>query len=130
MTHSMKIIISIAILLAVLIFSGVFTVNMLYKDAGIIESQINDIEELVKNEDWPRVKELLNQMEEKWSGTEKSWTMLVDHMEIDYIDISLTRLKSYIEAEDKTLALGEVGVLRQYVRHIPEKESFKLKNVF
>ncbi len=130
MTHSMKTIITLAILLAVLICSGVYTVRMLHKDAGIIESQINRIEELVKKQDWAQVKEILSQVEEKWSGTEKTWTMLIDHTEIDYIDISLTKLKSYVEAEDTTLALGEIGVLRQYIRHIPEKESFRLKNLF
>jgi hypothetical protein len=128
-TYSIKVITTVSVLLAVLIFSGIYTTRSLYTNAGIIESQINMVENSVKAGDWAKVKALLEDVEEKWSRTEKSWTMLLDHIEIDYIDIALTRLKSYIEAEDKSLTLGEIATLRQYIRHIPEKESFKLKNL-
>jgi hypothetical protein len=39
-------------------------------------------------------------------------------------------MKKYIEVKDRALALGEIANLKQYVKHIPQKETFNFRNVF
>jgi len=61
---------------------------------------------------------------------EKAWTVFLDHEEIDNIDTSLVRISKYIETKNTSMAMSEIAVLRQFVKHIPENESLSLKNIF
>ncbi|NLD47493.1 MAG: DUF4363 family protein [Clostridiaceae bacterium] len=107
-----------------------FTLSILSKNALDLEQQINEIESYTVNKDWSSAEESLSIIEENWNKVEKTWAVLLDHMEIDNIDISLIKMAEYIKTKDSALALAEISALKQYVKHIPEKESFNLKNLF
>lgn len=119
-----------AILLILVIGTSMFTLSILSKNALDLEQQINEIESYTVNKDWSSAEESLSIIEENWNKVEKTWAVLLDHMEIDNIDISLIKMAEYIKTKDSALALAEISALKQYVKHIPEKESFNLKNLF
>ena len=112
-----------------IVFSGIIMVTGLDRTSKEMESQISAIESAAKAGNWADAKEELNIFESRWSKTRKTWSALLDHFEMDNIDTTISRLSKYIESGDIPLSLGEASLLRQYVKHIPEKESFRLSNI-
>ena len=58
------------------------------------------------------------------------WAILIDHTEIDNIDMALAKIEQYIKTGEKGLALGELSSLELLIRHIPDKEKLSLENIF
>ncbi|MCX7709940.1 MAG: DUF4363 family protein [Clostridia bacterium] len=128
--HSVKVLSSVAIIIAMILGISFFTMRTLRITSEELDSHIIKVEDSIKAGDWEKAKEELKNVEDSWSRTEKTWTKLLDHFEIDNIDTTLIRLSRFIDSNDKPLALGEAAALKQYVNHIPEKESLLLKNIF
>jgi hypothetical protein len=127
--HAVKVMTVLVILLGVVIGSGIYSFRTLSSSSRVLENHINGIEYYSKAASWEKAKEGLSYFEKDWEKTEKSWAILLDHNEMDNIDASLSKIAKYIEAKDRALTLGEVAVLGLYVKHIPDKESFNIKNI-
>ncbi|MFZ5753190.1 MAG: DUF4363 family protein [Bacillota bacterium] len=89
-----------------------------------------DIINPVKQEQWEKAKDSFAQSEKNWHKINKYWPMIIHHQEMDRIEESMSKLKGYLENEDKTEALAELNVLIRYIRHIPSKEAVNLQNIF
>lgn len=129
MNSTTGIVILAAVLLAIIISAGVFTKKGLNSASEELEAGIIRIEKSAGSQDWPKATEDLNYLQKYWSKTEKSWTMLLDHFEIDNIDTALSKMTRFIELKESSLALAEAAILKQYIKHIPEKEAFDIKNI-
>jgi len=127
--HSTKIIAFIAVLVSFIIGASVYTTRLLDVTAESIEKRIHKLEDYTKTEDWHKANSEFEKIKKEWSKTQKTWTLLLDHFEIDNIDSTLARLKNYIEAQDKVMTLGETATFFQFIKHIPQKEAFNLKNI-
>jgi len=125
-----KAVILIAAILITIIVSSMLVHNYLESSSQEITDYIENIEENTSSNDWDKAEEILSTLEELWSDTKSKWSMLIDHNEIDNIEISLKRVSSYIKEREKKLALAELSLLKQMVMHIPEKEALALENVF
>ncbi|MCX7746947.1 MAG: DUF4363 family protein [Clostridia bacterium] len=124
------IIITVLVLTLILIGASILTNRALYSSAQKLDGYITNLEKHTVSGDWTKAKEQLNVFEENWNRTEKIWSMLLDHIEIDNIDMALSRMSKFVETQNTPLALGEAAVLKHFIKHIPEKESFKLANLF
>jgi hypothetical protein len=93
-------------------------------------SPLKNVEENIKRENWEKAEENLWIFEEKWKGNKLIWALLIDHSEIDNIELSIVHIKSYITSRDLTEAKKEIAGLYLYLRHIPETEKLNLKNIF
>ena len=115
-------IIIISILL--IIFGGaIYARNFLKKSSEeiIIAKENNERE---------RVKQLSNEIYEKWEEMDKTWSIIVLHDELDNIQISLTKMKAQIEEGELEESLEELETTKFLINHIREKEKFNLKNIF
>lgn len=122
---------ALAIVLVLLILgAGILVLGALDQSSKRLESHISLMENRMQSGDWKGAKESLQILESDWSKIKGTWAMLIDHIEIDNIDTSLSRAKQYIETQQYSLALAEASVLKQFVRHIPKKEGFNLENIF
>ncbi len=128
--HSARIALSILALLVIIIGSSLIGANILSNTSGKLSGNIEKVESSTTSEDWNNALKYLDDIEKDWSKSEGIWSILIDHIEIDNIENSLTRMKKYIEVKDRALALGEIANLKQYVKHIPQKETFNFRNVF
>jgi len=124
-----KVMLWISITSVLMIAFGIYTNHYLAASSQKLESHMMQLEYKTRSEDWKDAGENLAVAKKEWEKTKKVWSMLIDHFEIDNIDATLSRVSMYIESKDKSSALAEVSVLRQYVRHIPRKESFILENI-
>lgn len=128
--HSARPLITLALLCALIIGASFYTSAVLSNDAKKLEDEINAIEESINKADWASAENGLMTIQEEWPKVENTWAILLDHIEIDNIDTSLLRMSKYVETKNVSMAISEISVLRQFVKHIPEKESFSIKNVF
>lgn len=122
--------ISIIIVILVIIFSANFIVLKHLEDTSdVLIQKIAEINYNIK-ENIDVAKELINELEEKWEETNRTWSTIVIHQELDQIELSLLTAKAAVENGLVDDALIEVNKLNFLLEHISEKESFKLKNIF
>ncbi|HWJ03565.1 MAG TPA: DUF4363 family protein [Verrucomicrobiae bacterium] len=94
-----------------------------------LSQSFEQVEQSVSSEKWDLARENLNLAHDQWETTKQWWSILLDHQEIDNIDISISRLEKYVETHGLSLSLGEVSTLKMLVEHISDKEKMNLKNV-
>lgn len=119
----------ILILIFAIIIAGIYISKGLYAASEELEINISAIEAVILARDWEKAEKLLAELKSEWAKTRNVWAMLIDHGEIDNIDMSFSKLAEYIFTKELPLAMAEASVLKQLVKHIPEKESFRLQNI-
>ncbi len=126
----MKTVLPITILLILLIVFGVLSYQRIHVSAEELLSQIDSIEALVNAEKWQEAKFALDGLKEAWKGTSTLWSILLNHREMENIELSISKLDRLIASKNITLIPSEIATLRLFIGHIPEKETFALKNIF
>lgn len=127
---TIKITAIILLLTLIIIFSGITAQRVLYNDSKKMAQQIEKLEENIVSEDWKNAGNSLDRVNMIWSKVKGKWSALVDHQEVDNIDVTLSRLQKFVESCDKSSSLSEAAALGKFVRHIPEKELPNLSNIF
>ena len=120
----------IIISLAILIVSGGFiTLYALNSEAQRLDEDLSTLEETIKNQNWDTASEKLEDFHSRWDKVRSLWSMLIDHYEIDNIELLLSELVSYVDNKDKNESLSRMSSLKTLIKHIPKKESFNLENI-
>ncbi|MGI6686363.1 MAG: DUF4363 family protein [Bacillota bacterium] len=126
----MKYYISLLVIFIGVLGLGFFIISSLSHSAVDISENLTQVSHAINEEDWPKAKEQFSQVKEKWNQHKQWWAMIIDHHEIDNIEISLTRTDEYLSHQDLSLTAGELAVLKHYLEHIPETEKVSWKNIF
>ncbi|MCO1601050.1 DUF4363 family protein [Desulfosporosinus nitroreducens] len=87
------------------------------------------LEQSISIQKWEGAQKELSTVQQSWEKNNTWWSILLDHEEIDTIDISLSRLESLLARQDVTLSLAEVSTLKLLFENLHDKEKFTLKNV-
>ncbi|MCB8815753.1 DUF4363 family protein [Desulfosporosinus shakirovi] len=87
------------------------------------------LEQSISFEKWEGAQKELSTVQQNWDKNNTWWSILLDHEEIDTIDISLSRLGSHLARQDVTLSLAEVSNLKFLFENLYDKERFTLKNI-
>ncbi len=127
---TIKIISSLIILTSLIVALSVYTQNLLYKESVKLNNTIEEIQDNVKDNRWDQASKGFKQVSNYWDSIKKTWSALIDHQEIENIDITLSRLKPLLETGDVSSALSEASVLHEYIKHIPEREKLSIDNLF
>lgn len=91
---------------------------------------IEQMDKYLDKQDWVQADSQVQVLKEAWDETKDIWSVLVHHQEIDTIDISIMRLKEYVQANNSVLSAGELSSLRLLFEHISDTEALNLKNIF
>jgi peptidoglycan hydrolase CwlO-like protein len=124
-----KLILAVVILL-VIIFSGILSLNLYSKTSRQLSKMVDSTYDFVNSGNWDGATKEVENIEKAWDKIEGVWAVLIDHFEIDNIEMSLKKSKRYIETKDLPLSLAELENLKFMVEHIYEKEKFSLENIF
>ena len=116
-------------ILVALIGFGFWINHSLSGKADELGVKFTHIEQAVKQNNWPDAREQMSLAAKSWSKSKAWWAVIIDHQEIDLIEIAFSRIKSYIEAKNTGLSLGEIALLRQSIEHIPKKEAISIENI-
>jgi predicted negative regulator of RcsB-dependent stress response len=125
----MKIIIFMLIAVAILIGLSLWTENYLQNTTNEMVGQLHSIERSIKENNWNTAEKELGNLKKSWKSSKNLWGILLDHQEIDQIDMALSRVNEMILLKDPVNLLPEMAALKLLVMHIPIKESFRLENI-
>jgi hypothetical protein len=125
----MKKLIASLILLCLIIFSGILSMNSIKKSSDKITGMVKNTSDLVASGNWSNASKNMESIQGSWDKTEKLWGILVDHYEIDNIEMAMTKSRKYIETKDTSMSLAELDNLKLMIEHIYSKESINIKNI-
>ncbi len=125
----MRTITAVAIGFVLILLFGIGTYMYVNTSANQLSGQLKIAESSIRSQNWGQAGEQLAYVEKSWDKSKGWWTILLDHQEIDNIDVSLKRLSQYVKSQGSTLALGEISALELLVDHIADKEAPNIKNI-
>ncbi len=117
----------IIICILILIWFSIY--NIIDNLSNQLTGYLNELEKKINKEDWPETQVIFSDIEKTWKDKLKVLMLVIDHEEMEKINLSLSRIEIYILIKDKSLILGEIANLKFFVDHIREKESLSLKNI-
>jgi len=118
------------VIIAILILGGSLTsYQYIQTSAQALEVPLETVEQSISTQKWEVAQKELNTAQQRWDKNKTWWTVLLNHQEIDTIDISIKRLEKYLETHDVSLSLGEVAALKLQVDHISDTEKLNLRNI-
>lgn len=125
----MRTITTVTICFVLLIVLSLGSYRLIESTSNTLSTQLEKVENSINQQKWERAKQEMNLTQATWDKTKNWWTILLDHQEIDNIDVSINRLGKYVDLRRNALSLGEVSALKLYVGHIADTEVFNLKNI-
>ena len=122
--------VSTIVIIVVLLLGGSLTTSRYLQTTTLtLGAQLEAVEQSISTQKWEVAQKELNTAQQRWDKNKTWWTVLLDHQEIDNIDISMNRLEKYLETHDVSLSLGEVSALKLQVDHISDTEKLNLRNI-
>jgi hypothetical protein len=91
---------------------------------------LSEMEDKIYNNNWNSAVSIYNDIYIKWKNTKKVLMLVIEHEEMEKINLTLEKIKKYISINDKSLSIGETAALKYFLNHIREKESLSLHNIF
>ncbi|PKM81230.1 MAG: hypothetical protein CVU89_10640 [Firmicutes bacterium HGW-Firmicutes-14] len=125
----MRIMAVIIILFVALLGFGTFNYYYFDHTAGKLLQAAETAEKKAEAGEWDQAEEQLHRLRSSWEKANGKWTILIDHEELDKINITMSRAMKYMETRDVSGLMAELAELKLLLRHIPEKEALNLKNV-
>lgn len=116
---------------ALILLLGASLVSYYYL-AGSAEQvcrELAGVEQALWAEDWQQAEAGLEQAEALWSKARRKWAMLIDHKDMDNIEISMVDLSGAIARRERDVALKEEGELVFFLRQIPDGERPTVENI-
>lgn len=129
MSKKAKTIIFSIIVLLFIILANIYIENYLKTSTAQLMGYIEKSEAYVNNGDWDSANKTIAELNSKWEKTTDLWALVINHHEIDSIEISLRDTTSFIKTKDKKMTLASISSLKHYVGHIPDIEKASLKNI-
>ena len=111
------------------VVTGIFLNKMLKKSADELRQSLDRTEAFIKEGNWGEAEKEVQAMMQSWDKMQNKWTVAVEHMEVDEITLMLFRLGEYVKSEEKASSLAELASMREFILSVPDKDSFKLKNI-
>lgn len=125
----MRTLTTVVVVLVLLLGVSSLSYSYVSGSAHNLTAQLDRVEQMVQNGKWADARRELQTAQNTWDKTKYWWTILLNHQEIDNIDISMSRLQKYIETQGLVLSLGELSALKMLVDHISDNEVVNIRNV-
>lgn len=125
----MRTLITIFIILLLLLGGSFASYQYLQGSTQMLDSQLATVEQSISAQQWEAAQKALNTTQQNWDKSKAWWTILLDHQEIDKIDLCLKRLEKYLVTKDLPLSLAEVSSLELLIHHISDTEKLNLENI-
>lgn len=94
-----------------------------------IKEIINKIDDQEKNSQ-QELQEKIKIMEEDWKIINRKTAFYIEHEELEKVNASVIKFKSYIQLEEYTEAIPELENCKYILDHIREKEKMQIINLF
>ena len=111
------------------------TNNYTKKNFGRIDEKLEEIKKiglsLINEEDKEdELKNKLGELEKDWHNINSKTAFFLEHDELEKINSSMIKFKSYFELEEYTEAIPELENCKFILKHLQDKEAIDLINLF
>lgn len=121
----------ICIVIIVSIFSlDMFTQGYTNRAVEEISKKIEELEQNITREDKEIVDAQLNNINHRWEMMHKKLAYYIEHNEIEKVDTAFVNMESYIKSEEYASAKAQLEEGKFILKHIKQKYSFNLQNIF
>jgi len=125
----MRIYVAVAVGLLLVLSVSFLTPDRLDASASDLVAGFGELDKAIDQGSWEEASAGIARVSNLWNKHKGWWAMVIDHQEIDQIDMALIRTRQYIDLQDRDASV-ELAVLRRMLEHIPDKEQVNLKNNF
>ncbi|MFY9176745.1 MAG: DUF4363 family protein [Caldicoprobacterales bacterium] len=122
----------IAITIFLFLFLGLAWWNAKYlvRTSEQLAQQAENIRQAVIEELWEEVDTQVMQLRRLWGHHKKTWLLLVDHEDIDDIDLAIYKIDEMAKLQEKEQLLSDIAELRFLLHDLADKEILSLSNIF
>jgi len=125
----MKQCIIIASALLIVILLNFWQVDFFKTTSRYILTDINEIDNSVKREDYTAVLKGVAELEKTWEDVKSGWDIFGEHNDIEQISEHIESMKVYAKYQDKEELVNEYYLLQNLINHVVESEELKFGNV-
>jgi hypothetical protein len=124
------------ILISIVIIVSIFAIDKVTQDyteekSNSLKESLSSIrEEILSDATKEILLEKMQNIEENWDNMFQKMAYYIEHDELEKVQTRLTALRSYIEMEDKTMAVSMIDENNFIIEHIKDKNSFSVQNIF
>ncbi|WP_202708979.1 DUF4363 family protein [Sporosalibacterium faouarense] len=120
----------ISIILILLIGIGwLLVLDSVTESTDFFIDSLEKLSEDINNNNWESANNQFQKIEKKWNEIRDNWSVLLDHHEIDNIDLSMSKANQYVKSKSDVLSLGEIETLKKLFGIVKENESLTLTNI-
>ena len=123
----------ISIVIVVVIFSFDYVLQK-YTDESIgdMTQELSLIKTEIRKEDKneTEIQDRVNRLYDKWIEYNEKLSYYIEHNELEKVETDFIACKSLIESKEYNVAVEELEKTTYVLKHINEKYSFSLENIF
>lgn len=125
----------VIIIIIAIVSIDVLTNNYTKKNFGRIDEKLEEIKKiglsLINEEDKEdELKNKLGELEKDWHNINSKTAFFLEHDELEKINSSMIKFKSYFELEEYKEAIPELENCKFILKHLQDKEAIDLINLF
>ena len=126
-----EIIIIITIIITIIIAHAI-SQNYVQKFFKSISDDLDIIQEKIMSEEYEQegLKKDINSIQKKWNEKYDIFACFVEHDELEKVQTQLISIEANIKVEDYDKSVDEIERCKFILKHIEEKDSFKIVNIF
>ena len=125
-----KEIIIVCIIVFAILVTDFITQNFTKESIKSIEDKLNVIKESINNNESQNLNSQIKELEDKWAQIDNKMSFYIEHNELEKVNSSLVKFKSYIELEDYQEAITELEECKYILEHIKDKQRMQIINLF
>ena len=123
----------ISIVIVVVIFSFDYVLQK-YTDESIgdMTQELSSIKTEIRKDDKneTEIQDRVNRLYDKWIEYNEKLSYYIEHNELEKVETDFIACKSLIESKEYNVAVEELEKTTYVLKHINEKYSFSLENIF
>lgn len=122
----------VAIIIVLCLFLGLAWWNTKYltETSEELAQQAEKIRQATVEELWEEVDTQVMELRRLWEQHKKIWLLLVEHEDIDDIDLAIYKIDEMAKLQEKEQLLSDIAELRFLLHDLADKEILSLSNIF
>lgn len=121
---------AVAIVIAVFVVAGsLFYTHQIETVSDSLVSENLRVTQLLEEENYDEALECAEKMAEYVDRKKLSLAIIMDHGDLDKIELSVAELSGYIKGRVQTDSLAKCGMLNVMLRHMPKNYKLKIENI-
>ena len=113
------------IIVITIIIGNVITQNYTKDKIEAISADLSN-----KDIDWEKSRQYFENINKDWYNMKNNMSYFIEHDELEKVENNFTGLKSFIETQENAEAINELDKGVFTLKHIEDKNSLNLRNIF